>query len=258
MNKFILSLALIAIFAIIAQASGADPAPAACTYKFVGGESYDFSHIGTLTGQFNNKPVYLNFCENVSKTLCPDGDSNICAPKTGTDGDDVSFATRNKDSLPPNLTYDAATKTNLIKEHSGKAQCYSFGYMSRQLSIHLSCGSENSKTFEITDLRSSCQFETTLTVQCDGGSSGGLSGGAIFLIIFFSVLAGYFLIGFLVCKFGLKKEGIVQAIPQHQFWCALPGLYIAGIKFVIGKITGKGKGESSGSPAQYYGSTEEV
>jgi hypothetical protein len=38
----------------------------------------------------------------------------------------------------------------------------------------------------------------------------------------------YFLIGFLILKFGQHKEGR-ECVPQHEFWLGLPGLVIDGV-----------------------------
>lgn len=126
-----------------------------------------------------------------------------------------------------------------------------------RLVLDLDCGKAKSISYQETSVFPTIRLTAQSPLGCPAGSDG-LSGGAIFLIVFFSVLAGYFVLGFLICKFGLKKEGI-QAVPQYAFWCALPGLYIAGIKFVIGKITGKGKSSNEDySSSAAYGSTEDV
>jgi len=110
-----------------------------------------------------------------------------------------------------------------------------------KLIIDLDCGSQMSASRQDTLLPL-----IRLSVQHPLGcpAKNGLSGGGIFLIVFFSLFAAYFIIGFLVCKFVMKKDGL-DAIPQRGFWSALPGLYFAGCKTVIGKIRGK-KGGSSG------------
>lgn len=247
MQKFVL-IALLAV-ACLCSVSIATSAPA-CQYDFQGGSSYDFSNIGTLTGVFNGQPAYMNLCNNIADKC--KGTSSICSVGTS---DEVSFAAKGGSAVPPINTYDQTTKISTIKEESGKAQCYSFGLQPRKLSIKITCGSKNSDTFEIIDMKSGCVFETAVTLKC-GGESSGLSGGALFLIIFFSLFAAYFIIGFIVCKFVLKAQG-TNAVPQFAFWSALPGFYIAGIKCLVGKITGGGKSRVTSSTSDGYGATEE-
>jgi hypothetical protein len=124
-----------------------------------------------------------------------------------------------------------------------------------QVFIDLDCGSTKTASKQDTTLP-----VIRLSIQHPLGcpANAGLSGGGIFLIVFFSVFAGYFIIGFLVCKFGLKKEGL-DAIPQRGFWCALPGLYLAGCQCVIGRIRnkkGSGFSEENSGSGSTYGSSE--
>lgn len=88
----------------------------------------------------------------------------------------------------------------------------------------------------------------------------GLSGGAIFLIVVLSLWAAYFIIGFLVCKFYLKRTTIADSIPHLAFWASLPGFYLAGCKIAIGFVQSKisGAKNNAGSVDSDYGSTEEV
>ena len=250
-NKIILALVLITIFSTIV--TSASPSKD-CKYSFPNGKTLDLSKIGQLKGTFaNNRPVYLNFCENIPTSLCVDGDNSICSPATGM-GEDVSFASKTPGATPPTTTIDPTTKAMVIHETSGKIQCFSFEPMARQLSINLQCGTP-STTFEIKDLETGCQYSTDIIIDCTFAD--GLSGGAIFLIVVFSALLSYFIIGALINKFWLKKDGL-QIIPQANFWFSLPGLFIAGIKFVLGKLTGRGRASSANQDyAGSYGATDE-
>jgi hypothetical protein len=227
-----------------------------CEYHFVNGETLDFSHVGTLKGKFNEEIAYLNLCKNIPVECPKDGESSICVPSK-KDADDQSFASKSPGAAAPMNVYDAKTKINTIKESSGLPQCYAMGWQSRKLSINITCGSKDDTTFTIAEVEGqSCSFAVSLTLDC--GSAGGLSGGGLFLIIFFSLFAAYFIIGFLVCKFVFKKDGM-DAVPQGSFWCALTGFFIAGCKCFIGKIRGTGSSKSSGgSDSSEYGATDEV
>jgi len=79
-----------------------------------------------------------------------------------------------------------------------------------------------------------------LCLDCVGGSglAGGLSGGALFLIILVSILFVYFVGGLLYNKF-VKKEGFK---PLHaEFWADLPALVKDGVMFVVNKAKGGGQ-----------------
>jgi hypothetical protein len=83
---------------------------------------------------------------------------------------------------------------------------------------------------------------------CSGGcgkkpSSGGLSGGDVFLIIFFVGFAVYFIAG-AGYNYYRQKEGI-ELIPNVEFWRDLPFLCKDGVMFIVNKITGGSGGYSS-------------
>lgn len=72
-----------------------------------------------------------------------------------------------------------------------------------------------------------------------GSSKKGTDVGAIMCAVFFGVLAGYFLIGFLVLKFGMKKEGAVRQSLGHilsrsRLWirCHLV-MFVKVVSFVL-------------------------
>ncbi|KAJ6234782.1 hypothetical protein M0813_29074 [Anaeramoeba flamelloides] len=76
----------------------------------------------------------------------------------------------------------------------------------------------------------------------DTGSKG-LSGGAIFLIIFFSGVGAYFIFGMLINKVARKKEGS-EIIPNSSFWKSWPGLMADGARLLMCKKSSKNSYES--------------
>lgn len=66
-------------------------------------------------------------------------------------------------------------------------------------------------------------------------ADGGFDYGWVFVII---VLVGaflYFVLGIIILKFAMHKEGR-EVVPNVEFWVALPGLVWDGIKFLFGKF----------------------
>eukprot|EP01064_Diplonema_japonicum_P025384 TRINITY_DN3678_c0_g2_i1.p1 TRINITY_DN3678_c0_g2~~TRINITY_DN3678_c0_g2_i1.p1 ORF type:complete len:189 (+),score=37.86 TRINITY_DN3678_c0_g2_i1:54-620(+) len=70
-------------------------------------------------------------------------------------------------------------------------------------------------------------------------SSDGISGGAIFLIIFFVGFAVYMAAG-MAYMFKVKGESGVNIIPHVEFWKDLPNLMKDGALFIKNKVTGGG------------------
>jgi len=80
-----------------------------------------------------------------------------------------------------------------------------------------------------------------------GSSKQGLSGGSIFLILFFVGLFVYFVAGALVLKYKFMKEGL-DIIPNRDLWASIPGLVKDGCLFTyaaIIKVVGKASGGTS-------------
>lgn len=73
--------------------------------------------------------------------------------------------------------------------------------------------------------------------KCGSGSSG-LGGGSILLIVFFSLLFVYLVVGILFMKFVKKAEG-KEVIPNSSFWFAIPRNIKGGFVFVLSKVTRK-------------------
>ncbi|KCV69472.1 hypothetical protein H696_03901 [Fonticula alba] len=72
------------------------------------------------------------------------------------------------------------------------------------------------------------------------GSSGGISGGGIFLIILFVPLALYLIGGVLYNKFKLQLTGM-ELIPNVEFWTNGYHLFIDGCRFTYQKVVVRGE-----------------
>ncbi|CAF0941553.1 unnamed protein product [Adineta ricciae] len=99
-------------------------------------------------------------------------------------------------------------------------------------------GDETANTPQPTDIDVDDDCLTTMTFDFPGACihedkpKKGLSGGSVFLLILFSVLIAYFLVG--VAYNGLyKHKSGVHLIPQAEFWISLPLLAIEGCRTTL-------------------------
>jgi len=85
-----------------------------------------------------------------------------------------------------------------------------------------------------------CQYFYTMTHKAVcGKGAGGLSGGSVFLIIFFCSAAVYLIAGVIFKRFKMGATG-AEMIPNVEFWQSLPGLVMDGFRFVFSKFRGGG------------------
>jgi len=73
---------------------------------------------------------------------------------------------------------------------------------------------------------------------------GGLTGGGIFLILFFVGAAVYLVGGILWQKFKVGASGL-ELIPNLTFWTSLPGLIKDGVMFMVNSTCRRGAGTGS-------------
>jgi len=119
------------------------------------------------------------------------------------------------------------------------------GGVSRAAKISFECDSSTESNFyeAKTDYPTQCQyeFEWKTKYACPGmaGTSGGLTGGAWFLIFLFAIILPVYLIGGVI--FNMRKGATgIEAIPNIAFWRDLPSLLKEGCKFTFGRCCGRG------------------
>lgn len=89
-------------------------------------------------------------------------------------------------------------------------------------------------------------------------ADGGLSGGGVFIMVLMVACCLYVCGG---CWYRRTKEGAdgIEACPHHQFWCALPAIFMGGFQSLAGKVTGaqstKGFQRVPTGPTDYGSST---
>eukprot|EP01084_Bolivina_argentea_P085734 154959_1 len=140
-------------------------------------------------------------------------------------------------------TYDASSRTWLVAFENGD-DCFG---TPRRFEAELVCDSSTDGRVMGMDEPRTCEYVMTINTRYACGvvacsSDDGISGGSVFLIIFFSGFFLYFVVGYLVMAFTKNKEGGVadfsNNIPQKAFWCMLPSLVLAGCMFSKDFIVG--------------------
>lgn len=247
MNKSV----MLTVFVILALLSV--PAFADCKYKHSDGKDYDFTNGGAaeLSTIDENEFTYsFVFCGGTpTNEDCAKVGGNACL----TEDHSFKFA-------PARWTADNGP-TISEKPEGGLTLDFRNGDpfpsgSSCHLLVDLDCSNDISMSkLAASGLESNMEvtihYSISHPLACPvSGANPGLSGGAIFLIVFFSLLAGYFVIGAVVCKFVFKQSGI-KIVPQHAFWCALPGLFVAGVKYIISCFTKKSIAASASSSDGY-------
>ncbi|KAK2940284.1 hypothetical protein BLNAU_24810 [Blattamonas nauphoetae] len=98
--------------------------------------------------------------------------------------------------------------------------------VSYKLTLQITCGKTN--TLEIADPYTNTHVWTYPSKYgCRAG--GGLGWGWVFIIILFSSLALFFIIGIPINKCGRKKSGI-EVVPFGYFWVGIPRMVMEGVK----------------------------
>lgn len=243
MSKFALLVALVALFVVSSFAS--------CSYTSPSGKYYDFSNGKEISAILDSDYTYtFSFCKLASDASCAQHGGNSCLLRNKENGFLYALGKWN-DKEGPVITEGKEGGLVLAFANGDKSP----NTATFALTVNMDCG-KTPKMSVTSSVVPKIVYSLVHPSACP--TTAGLSAGAIFLIVVLGALALYFLVGFLICKFKFQRPGL-QAIPNNEFWCALPGLFTAGIKFIISKITGKGGAATSEYSEDYatYGSTEQ-
>jgi len=87
----------------------------------------------------------------------------------------------------------------------------------------------------------------SVSVKAPGsGSSGGMGGGTIFILILIIGTAVYIMVGCGYNKFAKGTSGLKETCPQGDFWFNCPANFIEGFRFTKRKICGGGDYDTLG------------
>ncbi|CAF0782154.1 unnamed protein product [Adineta ricciae] len=150
------------------------------------------------------------------------------------------------------VTDDISKTTSLLARQTNRDFSYNQGVSTIiytdggdiKLQVFLVCGVDevvsaqkvNDKLY-IIHIESKCACPGKCTYTPDK-SPNGLTGGAIFLIVFVSILVTYLLVTVVFLRF-VKHEQGVNLIPHRTFWWQLGSHSIYGVRFVFDKLRGR-------------------
>eukprot|EP00118_Oscarella_pearsei_P004255 m.17913 g.17913 ORF g.17913 m.17913 type:complete len:248 (+) comp27565_c0_seq3:34-777(+) len=177
-----------------------------------------FSHV------FDGQWYYdYNPCANFSNDFC--SNAAICQMSANS-SDGTGFNCGTADTSFGNTVDDG----KLYIDYTGGDAVGNTSRMSRVICI---CENEEEGVLEAFGDGGTLQYDFTLTSKyCCLVAVNGISPGSILLILFFSALFLYIVVGILVMKFGRGAEG-KEVIPNISFWFGLPGLVKTGVLFVF-------------------------
>lgn len=172
---------------------------------------------------------------NAPATSCPSGtysgyqvstDKKNCYPIAGSSSVKMSLIDSNNVNAGVLLTFPSAMDPD---------------FNTRSAEVKLTC-SQKAKLSSMTVVESQTVY--TFTAQssyaCTSSSGGGkqcalgcvYGVGGLFMTLAFVALILYFVIGFVLCKFVWKMEGI-EVIPNVHFWVDIPFLLKDGVMFFV-------------------------
>jgi len=221
-------LCLVALF--VAAACAALPVNPNCTLHTVSGKYFDLNPL-TRTDkgysfQTSGETVYVNLCANTV--------GECGTPACVDDGWIYSLG-----SLANfNISQDPISSNILVTYIKGD-YCYPTG--SYKTILDISCSRNSSEITHITnvDTSSSCTYKISMVspYACPIGGGGAMDGGWIFIIIVLC-LAVVYIIGGIIVMHKVYHQPLADSFPHAEFWKAIPGLVLDGLKFTYAKISG--------------------
>ncbi|KAN0053383.1 hypothetical protein ACTA71_009833 [Dictyostelium dimigraforme] len=206
-----------------------------CTYKGTDGKSYDLNSIGYLefsSPTIANRSYALNLCAALNGNQpCGNLAAYICQVQDGVSNSMALIA-----KTP---TQQTATNGSIIALQYHGSYC---NLNPEQVNILFQCGSSD-KIVSVyqSNENGNCSPENTFTIETSLFCKKSLlSGGDIFLIIFFCGFGAYFIIGIAIQCFRGKRG--VESVPNIDFWKGFGLLIKDGVGFIRKRIFGTTSG----------------
>lgn len=267
-------IVIVIVAALLAAMTNVAFATCPVTAKNTGKQyNLNFGNIKGVEG--NSFSYYYNFCENVPTNIqqgvtCPNA-GNAYQIQLTTNPVTCTLIGNMATGTVFELPNGAGLEVNMTNEQCCK--CVN-NAVTRTVVMTINCGqNQNINNFAVTEpANPKCQYISSIThpnacpsaatggvttgagTLTGGGTSsggpttgggdngkphkGGLSGGSIFLIVFFVAAVVYLVAGFIV---NWKVRGAspgTDAIPNVELWRQVPGLVVDGIIFTKNKIMG--------------------
>ncbi|XP_070566715.1 cation-dependent mannose-6-phosphate receptor-like [Ptychodera flava] len=190
--------------------------------------------INMVQGEDSSHKYSYNPCTPFSQGSSSGSCTNKAACQFVSDGSEYTLGTQES------VDYSVDTSNNVKFTYSDTQDT-----VKRTAEVTLKCdkNARNPK-IKVAGEEVATYYKYEITTQCacpgvcEGGvapsppQSGGLSAGSILCIIFFVLLATYFIGGALVNKYARQKDG-TEIIPNASFWSDLPYLIKDGFLFAI-------------------------
>ncbi|GAM18963.1 hypothetical protein SAMD00019534_021380 [Acytostelium subglobosum LB1] len=212
--------------------------PFQCIFNGTNGKRFDLGTLSaTLSLQTSNATYYIMPCGTFSDKQ-PCGaltiDSSVCEVTTKNQVQKRLGSIETATEPPKN---QSGVMTVL---YSNGASCPSGA--TSQTYVTFVCQKNTNGELRSVSTTDNCnyKFEVGASIFCN---KGGLTGGDIFLIVFFSVLGGYFLLGVSVQLY--RGHRGVEMIPNREGWGNFFSLIRDGGVFIKNKITGGQSGAYS-------------
>jgi len=234
-RTFLIALAIIAVLALADGECGATITMSGKKYK------YDLSalkrnpsesHVAT-DSDFNY--YYINFCD-VTNSGCVDT-AAVC--QRAANYNYYSCGAANTASYMTPVDNTIAPGQGISVKYTGGDK-YSSG-LERQSVVTVICDPDQTGPegdwVDVHEVENIYYLSVEHAGGCGVSKGGASSAGETFALAMLIIILGglflYFVIGFIICKFVLKKEGSAsEMIPNHIFWTSLPGLIVDGCKFI--------------------------
>jgi len=240
--------ALVVLFIVPAAFAQGNATSDPCVFG-VGGKYFDLRPVQqdfTIAQQASTDyKITFNPCMFVatpeSGGYCPTGETRACQI-TSTTG--VAYRSAADNIVLTTMSYDGTTLS--INYNGGDVCTNQPGTPSRQITVKYTCGTtvgtpssaveSPSCAYTITWATSAGCALATNPVGDVGSGGGGLSGGDVFLIIFFCGGFLYVVIG-MAYNFKFRELRGVEMVPNVDFWRGLPSLIKDGSIFTWQKVT---------------------